>query len=481
MHLWSDYEGKTIDTYPLGQLIRPEGRSAFFLTRTETGTPDVIRLTESLNDEAEMMERWRQVSELKQEHLVKIKRFGQTKFESTPLAFALMESSDGSLAEILRERPLTPAETREVATSVISALRALHENGLVHEHVEPANVMAVGEVVKLRSDCVRECRLDSEFLTAEQCEELKRGDVAGLATILLQALTLEKPIEGAVRPGIKLPAPFDKIVAKGLDGTWGLKDMDAALNPPAPKVLVPESVLHAKPVVQASVPPSKQMELPVLGAAAGAVKASNSDWSPRLAATPAQARESVVGPALHVRRSRTGVEPQGRSAAFWAACAGGLALLLLLGWLMLRTKPAAVTPAVVPVASAPAAASAPVAPAAPSSAPVAVPPGNGYSSIADAPDSNGTAKGPVATSATQPGWHVVAYTYNHEDQARAKVASIREHHSSLSPEVFAPSGRAPYLVGLGGAMGERDAELLRKTARREGLPRDVYVRRYGAR
>src|ERR1700712_563338 len=103
MHLWSDYEGKTIaDAYPLGQLIRPEGRSAFFATSNGTGVPAVIRLTESLNDEAEM----------KQEHLVTIRKYGRTKFESTPLAYALMEPSDGSLAEILRERPLTPIETR---------------------------------------------------------------------------------------------------------------------------------------------------------------------------------------------------------------------------------------------------------------------------------------------------------------------------------------------------------------------------------
>ena len=185
MHLWSDYEGKTIaDAYPLGQLIRPEGRSAFFATSNGTGVPAVIRLTESLNDEAEMIERWRQVAEMKQEHLITIRKYGKTKFESTPLAYALMEPSDGSLAEILRERPLTPVETREVATSLVDALKALHEAGLVHGMIEPSNVMAVGEVVKLRSDCVRECRLDFEFFDARgMCgaEAARCGDAVDAA------------------------------------------------------------------------------------------------------------------------------------------------------------------------------------------------------------------------------------------------------------------------------------------------------------
>jgi len=498
MHLWSDYEGKTIDCYSLGQLIRPEGRSAFFFTRTGTGAPDVIRLTESLNDEAEMIERWRQVSELGQEHLLKIKRFGQTKFESTPLAFALMESSDGSLAEILQERPLTPAETREVAVSLVAALRSLHENGLVHEHVEPANVLAVGEVVKLRSDCVRECRLDSEFLTEEQCEDLKRKDIVGMATILLEALTLEKPVEGSVRSGVRLPSPFDRIIKQGLNGTMNLREMEGILMPPGstpqarPRTLdvaAAPAALVARAETGPADAPLKQMELPVLGGAAATsatdgtapyvvTKVSNSDWAPRMTPSAthpvasAKLREPVAsGPALHMRRNRLAVEAQQRSPRFWVICAVGLVVVVVLGWLLLHgkpdTAPVAQNRTVIPV------------PAAAAVAPV-VPPGNGYTSIADAPQLK-TAKGPVATAQDQPGWHVVAYTYNHEDQARAKVTAIRERHSSLSPEVFAPSGHAPYLVGLGGAMAERDAITLRSTARKDGLPRDVFVRHFSAR
>ncbi len=67
-----------------------------------------------------------------------------------------MEPADASLAEILKERPLSTKETMQVATSLVPALEALHANNLIHEHLEPANVLAVGEVIKLRSDCIRE-------------------------------------------------------------------------------------------------------------------------------------------------------------------------------------------------------------------------------------------------------------------------------------------------------------------------------------
>ena len=64
-----------------------------------------------------------------------------------------MEPEDANLGDVLKERPLTSAETLQVARAVLGALKALHASGLVHEHIEPNNVLAVGETVKLRSDC----------------------------------------------------------------------------------------------------------------------------------------------------------------------------------------------------------------------------------------------------------------------------------------------------------------------------------------
>ena len=443
MQLWSDYEGKTIaDTYPIGQLIRPEGRSAFFSTSSGPGVPAVIRLTESLNDEAEMISRWRQVAELKQEHLVAIKNYGQTRFESTPLTFALMEPSDASLADILKERPLTPSEAREVALSLVDALLALHAANLVHGHVDPTNVLAVGEVVKLRSDCVRECRLDDEFLTPAECQEFKRLDVQAFAALLLKALTLED----LWTPVIKLPAPFDRIVRHGLDGTWGLKEIDSALNPavlpaPAVKALMPEGVL-----------------------AAPARTTAATSRSPLVPPGTVPRRDAST---MHIHRIEAPVEPAGHSRLFWIGCGAALLLLVLIGWRALSGRPQKPLPAAAIVSTAPMLAE-PESAVKP--APFGVP-----------PHSLAVAHPPVATAGNQAGWHVIAFTYNHEEQAFGKVASIRQKHPALSPEVFSPNGHAPYYVALGGAVSEREAQAMQSRARRDGMPRDTFIRRYGAR
>ncbi|ADW67669.1 sporulation domain-containing protein [Granulicella tundricola] len=433
MHLWSDYEGKTIaGAYPLGQLIRPEGRTAFFSTSNGTGIPAVIRLTESLNDEGEMLERWRQVTAVNQDNLVAIKSFGQTNFEGTPLAYALLELTDASLADILAERALTPQEAHEVASSLLAALQALHASGLVHEHIEPANVMAVGEVIKLRSDCVRECILNPDDATPAHCAELKQRDVHDLAVLLLQVLTLQKKLT----PAIKLPAPFDKIVSYGIDGTWGLTEIDAALHPPVIKPLVPESVIAAATQQHPQrISPSPQSESP--------------------------------NPALHVRRISNTVQPAPRSMAFWAACSAGALVLIFLAWLFLHGSSKPATP--VPTAAV-------VTPAKPQTIDDAPTPKLSASASTD-----GVVHTAVATSQTQAGWHVVAFTYNREDQAWHKVATIRDAHPALSPEVFAPSGRGPFLVALGGAMSESEANVMRNKARRDGMPRDTFIRRYGPR
>ena len=203
MDLWTEYEGRTIDgAFTLTKLIQPEGRSAFFSTSNGTGTPAVIRLIESLNDEYEILPRWKAMAELKQPHLVTLKKYGQTTFEGTPLLYAVMEATDADLSQILRERSLSVDETREIATSLVEALETLHAAGFVHEHIEPVNILAKGDVVKLRSDCVREAPEGDEGIA------LKKQDIHDLAVLLLQALTLQRSLD-AVGPAA-LPAPFDK-------------------------------------------------------------------------------------------------------------------------------------------------------------------------------------------------------------------------------------------------------------------------------
>jgi hypothetical protein len=97
----------------------------------------------------------------------------------------------------------------------------------------------------------------------------------------------------------------------------------------------------------------------------------------------------------------------------------------------------------------------------------------------EAPGPVATATGNEAATVGAHGWYVIAFTYNHENQAQTKVERLRRNHNSLHPQIFTPTGSAPFFVSLGGPMASQDeAEGLWRHARRSGLPRDTFVRHY---
>ncbi len=443
MELWTEYEGRTIDgAFRLTKLIRPEGRSAFFSTSNGTGIPTVIRLIESHFDDDEILARWRGVQALDHANLVKLKSFGQVTVDETSLVYAVMEPVEANLAEIVAERRLTAVETRQVAISLVAALQALHSNGFVHEHVEAAHVLAVGEEIKLRSDCIRETP------EGDEGSELKRWDVYDLSVVVLQALTQHKTLEEA-EGELPLEAPFDEIVRKGMNGEWGLREISAALNP---GVAVPSPVT---PPVARSVAP-REVERPV--SVAPEVRAVP-EVPTRRADAPVEEEESR---GIEVRRLVIGV---------------GAMLLLLLVWFFVHDRAAKSNGAATLEGAAPpvvaqgsdTAATPPAATPAPEAVPAAPVTANALAPAEPIATATGDARGQ---------WRVVAFTYNREAQAQQKATSVAAKHPELKPEVFTPNGHAPYLVTVGGAMSRDEAFALVKKAKREGLPRDSYAQNY---
>jgi hypothetical protein len=430
MELWTEYEGRTIDgAFPLTKLIRPEGRSAFFSTSNGTGGPTVIRLIESHFDDEEILVRWRGIQALNHPNLVKLIQFGRVMLDETSLVYAVMEPVDANMAEILSERRLTVQETKQIATSLASALEALHTNGFVHEHLEPANVLAVGESIKLRSDCIRETPEGREG------SELKRKDAYDFAVVLLQALTQKKTLEEAKR---ELPPdpPLDPVIRKGISGEWGIPEMAAALRPDT------EIRVEARPV------------------------AVSQPRAEKVAETP------VELPTYPTNRVRVAEEKQGGIEGRRLVIGGGAMLLLLLIALFLHGRWSKSAGAVQANAVVPAVATE-AAPAPDLEAPAASAPAVSTPAVsvpeASAPASAGGGTGQ---------WRVVAFTYNREAQAQQKVESLKTVHPDLRPEVFTPSGRAPYLVVVGGTMSRDEAFAFVRKGRAEGLPHDSYAQNY---
>lgn len=439
MELWTDYEGVTIDgAFPLKKLLMPEGRSAFFATSGVSGEPTVVRLIECHFDEEEILSRWRGVEALSHPNFLKFERYGQTEVDGRPVVYAVFEKVDGNLAEVLDQGVLTVTDVAQLASSLVSALEVLHTHGYVHEHIEPRNIFAIGSVVKLRGDCIREAP------EGEEGHALKQRDVHDLATVLLQGLTQKDSIAGV--PDSALPAPFGQMIRKGLDGSWGVEDIRAALgrqfgaNRPAVAEAVKAAVAAvveekaAKPVDRVPVREKAQLPLPLVDVGRS-----------RLAARKAALSEEET---FSMRR-------------LWIGAGVGAVVLLLCAWLVVhawgrhRDQAAIVSQeGVQPVVQT-------VKPSVPTPAGV----------VADSPRA-------IVPTASGAGWRVIAFTYNRRGDAEKKVSDLARTHPELAPVVFTPSGHAPFLVAIGGVMDREAAQALARRSRALGLPRDMYAQNY---
>ncbi len=490
MELWNDYEGKLLDgQFRLDRLIGPKGRSAFFTTSDKDGRPATIRVIESLNDEDEILARWNAVRAINEPSLVAILACNKTVLDGVHLVYAVLESTDASLSDLLRERALTPDETRQMASSVVTALEALHVKGLIHEHVEADSVLAKGEEVKLRGDCVREAPEGAEG------ETLRRRDAHDLAMLVGYALTQRRDV-GQTR----LPRPFDDFVRNGMSGTWGLKEMGGVARPvavsSAPPVQAAGGAVKAPQPQMVSTPvkaaPLKVEDAPVTAAGPKAVPPLRAAAATplRSAATSAQAVAASLSEAPQMptrrpaREDRIVLEPEENvksRSMFWAALAAAALLLVGLIWHFThvndssaKTTVPVTAPALAPVPESSSAVTTPVTPATPMKPSAATASGRTAMVHSHVPVEQGAA--PTGSQ-----WRLVAYTFNREEQAQRKVEALAQVHPELKPEVFTPSGRAPYLVALGGWMSVDQASALKSRARSEGLPHDIYTQNYRAR
>jgi hypothetical protein len=449
MELWTEYEGITIDgAFPLKELLLPEGRSAFFSTANSKGEPTLIRLIACHFDEEEILSRWRGVEALNHRDLLKLERYGQLVLDNVTVVYAVFERVDGNLDQVLNERRLTIPETTQLAASLTSALETLHANGFVHEHIAPANVYAVGDLVKLRSECIRETPEGEKGLGA------KKRDVHDLSVVLLEALTRERTMEPAGRAH-PLPAPFDQIVRNGMSGAWGIEEIMAALQS-AERTLRTSSKTASSPtrtaVQQPVIPSAKPLS------------------SPRTAA-PEPRTTSAGAPAARLNFPAEDPVPVATLRSKWIGASALAAFVMLLAlWLVWHfahsrpanqnsakqatSTPATTTPATRGNVTAPARTGAPAAAA-----------------NAGPPQNN-------AAAGIREQWRVVAYTYNRQDQAQKKAASVAQKHPELRPEVFTPTGHAPYLVTFGGVMNRDEAFAFARKSRTLGLARDTYAQNY---
>jgi TonB family protein len=280
--VWREWEGQLVSEFRLGEYLGGTERAGVFLTAygpesrkvavklipVEAGDPATI--------EAELS-RLNAARELSHPHLLQIFRAGRAKLEDTELLFAVMEYAEEDLSQILPTRPLQAEEVREILKPTLDALRYLHEKGFVHGALKPANVMAIGDDLKLSSDGIRRLgekrglpgeSSDGDPPESAWGESSAASDIWSLGMLLVMALTQRLPVWDASGEEPILaenaPPPFGDVARHCLlrdpRARWSLGDVAARLGF--------GNVAESKRVLKQDLPPTR--------AAAGAAVGSQS-------------------------------------------------------------------------------------------------------------------------------------------------------------------------------------------------------------
>jgi TonB family protein len=289
-------QGQVADgRFPLIQYLGGTEHSAVFLTEcadAENKRAAIKLIPAPPRNTEPQLTRWRLAARFSHPHLLRLFDAGRCTLDDADMLYVVMEYAEENLAEILTQRPLSPAETSELLGPVLEALGYIHGRGFVHGHIQPSNIVAIGDQVKLSSD--RICRIGepaerrngSARYSAPECaagDLSPASDVWSLGITLVECLTehlpeLEDGNRGTVTLPAELPAPFLELarhcLTKPPQRRWNVSDLKArlqrnsfAVEEVAAPVPVPAPVVRPEP-------PSKRrypVALTALGLAAATI------------------------------------------------------------------------------------------------------------------------------------------------------------------------------------------------------------------
>jgi TonB family protein len=202
-----DWVGRVIDgRFTLLQWLGGSESSDVFLTELPDNPSQkaAIKLVAAETVDADAhIAGWAATTTLSHPHLIRLFHTGRCQIDSAMLLYAVMEYAEENLSQVIPERPLTPAEARDMLPPVLDALSFLHERGFVHGHLKPSNIMVVDNQLKLCWD--RRLVAGSlgkrlPALGAYDAPELASGtispaaDVWSLGVTLVEALTQKAPV-----------------------------------------------------------------------------------------------------------------------------------------------------------------------------------------------------------------------------------------------------------------------------------------------
>jgi TonB family protein len=228
---WKRWEGRTVDgRFPLQRYLGGSDHSAVFLTLMPSGAGDsekaAIKLipADAVDAEKRLFRR-KAARELNNLNLMRIFEVGRCELDGTELLYVVEEYAEEDLSQILLERALTAEEAREMLPTVLRALQCVHDKGFVHGHIQPSNILASADQVKLSSDALGvpgERSRGAGKTSAYDPPEAATGavstaaDVWQLGMTLAEALTQRLPVWDRAQPSAPevpaaVPEPFREI------------------------------------------------------------------------------------------------------------------------------------------------------------------------------------------------------------------------------------------------------------------------------
>jgi TonB family protein len=224
---WRQWEGRIVNgEFPLRQYLGGSDQSAVYLTEIQGARAAIKLISADAPHAQSQIARWELAGRLAHPNLVRILETGLWHADDGQgMLFAVMEYCEESLAGVLRQRPLTPAETRAMLVSALDALNYLHAQDILHGEIRPSSILAVEDQLKLSTDGVH-CTDEVEYSHVAgpyDAPEKTTGtislsrDIWSLGVTLFQALTNRLPVldqNGDPELTEELPPPFG-VIARG--------------------------------------------------------------------------------------------------------------------------------------------------------------------------------------------------------------------------------------------------------------------------
>ena len=255
------WEGRVVNgEFPLLRYLGNSEHSSVFLTERKqepTREPKklAIKLTPQGADSEAQLSAWEAAAKPSHPHILRLFQAGHCKLDNQDYLYLVMEYADEDLSQVLPIRSLTAEEAREMLPPVLDALRYIHSKGFVHSHIKPANIVAVGDQLKISSDGIVRADGGTGALhkvvngkpspydppEASTAGLTRAGDVWSLGITLIEVLTQRLPVQESAVGEFHvpdLPTPFTEIARQCLrrdpKERWSLDEIAAHLTSRVP-------------------------------------------------------------------------------------------------------------------------------------------------------------------------------------------------------------------------------------------------------